>query len=264
MIKFIKSLIIKFFFYNPICKRPIGTRENYIKIFENIRSKSYPTIDEFEEKNGFKIDKQFLDELALKTQITIKKSENNYQHGRVLYSVLCDYISNKNINSLNIFEVGTARGFSSLCMSKALKDSKINGNIFTCDIIPHNKKIFWNCILDHDNKKKTRFEIIGKWTNLIDKINFFHGTCKEAQEKHNFGRINFAFIDAQHEYDDVKIEFDFISSHQEKDDIIIFDDIQEKFPGVKLLIDEIESYKNYRVLKLFSTSERGYAICRKN
>ena len=62
--------------------------------------------DEFEEKNGFKIDKQFLDEL-LKTQITIKKSENNYQHGRVLYSVLCDYISNKNVNSLNqIFEVG--------------------------------------------------------------------------------------------------------------------------------------------------------------
>lgn len=264
MIKLLKSLVKEIFFYNPICKRPIGTRENYIKIFEKIKLKSYPTIDKFETKIGFKIDKQFLDELALITQISIKKSENNYQHGRVLYSVLCDYISNKSIDSLNVFEVGTAKGFSSLCMSKALDDSKINGNIFTCDIIPHNKKIFWNCISDTDNKKKTRLDIIGKWSNLVDKIYFFHGTCKKAQDKNNFERINFAFIDAQHEYDDVKIEFEFISSHQVKDDVIILDDIQEKFPGIKLLIDEIELNRNYQVSKLFSTSERGYAICRKN
>ena len=42
-----------------------------------------------------------------------------------------------------IVETGTARGFSSICMSKALIDQKKSGKIISLDCISHNEKIFW-------------------------------------------------------------------------------------------------------------------------
>ena len=56
--------------------------------------KIYKEIDLFEERCDFKIDKKWLDNLALHTQV-VKKSEINYQHGRVLYSSLRDYIKKR-------------------------------------------------------------------------------------------------------------------------------------------------------------------------
>ena len=90
--------------------------------------KIYKEIDLFEERCDFKIDKKWLDNLALHTQV-VKKSEINYQHGRILYSSLRDYIK-KELKYLNILEIGTALGFSSTCMSKAIIDSNIKGKIF--------------------------------------------------------------------------------------------------------------------------------------
>ena len=43
----------------------------------------------------FNLNKDWLDNLALKTQVVIKNSEINYQHGRILYSELSEYISQK-------------------------------------------------------------------------------------------------------------------------------------------------------------------------
>ena len=57
---------------------------------------------------------------------------------------------------INIVETGTARGFSAICMSKALNDSKnIKGEIHTIDLLPVNKAMYWN-IIDDNEKKKTR------------------------------------------------------------------------------------------------------------
>ena len=74
---------------------------------------------------GYSIDKEWLNKLALQTQIVIKKSPLNYAHGRVLYSLLRNYLrtNSKKLKGLNIVETGTARGFSSLYMAKALFDS---------------------------------------------------------------------------------------------------------------------------------------------
>ena len=55
----------------------------------------------------------------------------------------------ENNNSINIIETGTVRGFSALCMAKALSDAKFEGSIFTIDVLPHDKKMFWNCAADH-------------------------------------------------------------------------------------------------------------------
>ena len=255
--------IKELFFYNPLTKSPVANRNNYIKLFDEVKQLNHKNIDDLEKEYGYKINKFFLEELALETQITIKKSINNYQHGRVLYSVLSNYVNQKKNEEINILELGTARGFSAICMAKALDNLSVKGTIVTCDIIPHKKKIFWNAISDHDNKKKTREELILKWNNLFKYINFFHGDINQIIKKTKFNRINFAFIDAQHEYLDVKKEFEFISNLQKKGDIIIFDDIQEQFPGIGQLLDEIDSTESYEIKKIFSTSKRGYGIAKK-
>ena len=88
------------------------------------------------------------------TQVVIKKSTINYQHGRILYAELCNYIRNNSISNIIILETGTARGFSSVCMSKAISDCKSVGEINTIDILPNNEKIYWNSISDIDGKKQ--------------------------------------------------------------------------------------------------------------
>ena len=85
------------------------------------------------EFESFGFDKEFFFELTLKTQTVIKKNKLNFFHGFLLQFFLSKYIDqNKDyIKTINIFEIGTARGYSSLCMSKILKDKNIKGKIFT-------------------------------------------------------------------------------------------------------------------------------------
>ena len=82
--------------------------------------------------------------------------------------------------------------------------------------MPINKKIFWNCIDDLDGKK-TRLELLEKWSNYVSKyIIFIKGYSRIILNKIQFPRINFAFIDGSHEYEDVKNEIDYISVKQKK------------------------------------------------
>ena len=69
-------------------------REIYFKIYEKVLNNNYPEIDNYEDKLGKKIDINWLNKLALQTQVVIKKSSINYQHGRILYSLVCNYIEN--------------------------------------------------------------------------------------------------------------------------------------------------------------------------
>ncbi len=121
---------------------PLAKKEVYLQIHKVSKNKQYPIIDAFEKKYKFNINKDWFENLALNTQVVIKRSEINYQHGRLLYSLLMNYISNqsKKMNYIQIFETGTARGFSAICMARALIDSRINGNVTTIDILPHEKK----------------------------------------------------------------------------------------------------------------------------
>ena len=70
-------------------------REKYLEIFNKIKNKTYSNIDTYEKSKEFNLNKDWLDNLALKTQVVIKNSEINYQHGRILYSELSEYISQK-------------------------------------------------------------------------------------------------------------------------------------------------------------------------
>jgi hypothetical protein len=254
---------------NPLGeRRKYCTKEIYLNLARNVRDESYPEIEKYENNIGFSIDKMWLDDLALHTQITIKKSKLCYAHGRVVYTALSGYLA-KQINHqkkqrITILETGTARGFSSLCMAKALSDQNRYGLIITYDFLPHLKKMYWNCIDDNDGPK-TRAELLSKWKDLMQNyIIYQQGDTRLELNKLQLERINFAFLDGAHTFNDVMNEFQKIKTRQVSGDVIVYDDYtKEKFSGIVRAVNEICINHDYKRIDLKSSDSRGYVITEK-
>lgn len=268
--KFVK-LFLKDIYYSftgiYITKNVKGNKLKYLQIFEDISAKKYNEIDNFiSSKNLKEIDKKFINDLALISQVSIKKSEVNYQHGRLIYSILDDYIKKQkeNLDKFLFVDVGTAKGFSSIIISKCAIDNNVNFLIYSFDIIPHNKKIYWNSIKDIDGKL-SRKELLNDYCDYTNNINYIRGRTKNKFfEISSHKRLNFIFLDGSHDYDDVRFEFNFIKSKQKKGDIVFFDDVTKgHFDGVVKLINEIKQTNEYEVEIINSTNFRGYAIAKK-
>lgn len=252
---------------NPFGNKILASKKKYLELFQKAKKTDDKDIRNYENQKGAAINIEWLDDLALHTQVCMKNSEINYHHGRILYTELSSYLkeykSNKNNSELRIFETGTARGFSSLCMAKSLLDNEVNGSIITLDCIPHNKKIYWNAIDDH-NGPRTRAELLKKWDKELEKVIFIQGWTHEVIKNIGIKRINFAFLDAHHSKKDVLFEYKFVSERQNKGDIIIFDDVTtDLFPGVCAALKDIEYENNYRVIYLESSKNRRYAIAKR-
>ena len=180
--------------------------------------------------------------LALLTQVVKKDNEICYAHGRILYSCLREKINQSdNLKNINIFETGTARGFSSLCMAKALHDSNISGKIITLDQLPHTYPIYWNNLSDHLDGKLSRKEMLKDWNDLLEKyVIFLTGDSRVIGSSLNFSRVHFAFLDGCHTYEDVIFEFNIIKNSQFTGDVVVFDDYTNNlYDGVVKAVDEI-------------------------
>lgn len=264
LVKTINKYANRKWYNSPLAKKPLATKEEYLKIWEDAKSKNYKLIDDFEDKHSEKIDSEWYHELALHTQVVKKKSDILYVHGRLLYTSLKKYILKNPANNFNILETGTARGFSALCMAKALKDEEVEAKIITFDVLPHNHKMYWNCIDDLEGKK-TRAELLNNYNDLIERyIIFYQGNTKIELPKIQTPRIHFAFLDSAHDYYYLMSEFMNIKDKQIKGDIIFFDDYTPKmFPGVVKAIDEICEKHNYSKQIITISNARGYVIAEK-
>jgi hypothetical protein len=258
--------------YNfPLGRKPRASYKKYIQLAEEVKNKNYTEVDEYEKITGYTIDKDWIDELALHTQVVIKDSPLCYAHGRVLYSSLSKYLDCQTGNSttskkerITIWETGTARGFSTLCMAAALSDQKRAGVIVTFDLFPHDKKMYWNCIDDHENPK-TRRELLLPWRSLVENYIIFHqGDTRLTLPKIQTNRINFAFLDGAHTYEDVIFEFDQIRDKQLPGDMIVYDDYTpSQFPGLARAVDEICECYHYHRIDLKAHYGRGYVVATK-
>ena len=253
-----------------LTEQPIADANTYIKLAQEAQKNtfSFYEVGEFEKTTGISINKDWLNQLGLLTQVVIKKSPLNYAHGRVLYSALRQYLKHqvKDSKSVNIIETGTARGYSSLCMAKALFDEGYEGQICTIDLLPHKTKMYWNCISDHYHGPLSRSELLRDWSDLVERyILFVQGSSKQMMPKLSFSRVHFAFLDAAHTYEDVMFEFSNISQLQIKGDMVIFDDYNSsQFPGVFKAINYIGDNLGYNLQKILnSTTNRGYVIATK-
>jgi len=264
LIKTINKYVNFRWYGSPLAKNIKASKKEYMEIWNKAKSEQYPLVDEFEQKANFKIDNDFYHELALHTQVVKKKSKILYVHGRLLYSSLRKYIEKSNEKNINIIETGTARGFSALCMAKAMHDANIGGKIITFDVLPHNHKMYWNCIDDHEGKK-TRQELLEPYKNLTEKYIWFHqGNTKIELPKLQTDRVHFAFLDSAHEYYYLVDEFLNIKDKQQKGDIVFFDDYTPKmFPGVVKAVDEICEKYNYSKQVITISDARAYVIAEK-
>lgn len=267
--KFIKVLVKNFYYRvskNYHTSKLVGDKKKYLDLFKIAIRKQYPKIDYYLKKNNLKkIDRDFINKLALVTQVSIKKSSINFQHGRIIYGLICKYISNckeKNIK-FNFVDIGTAKGFSSIVISKAAYDCKVEYEVQTYDIIPNNVKMYWNSISDFKGKQ-TRAELVSDYRKFTKNINYYCGVTKISLQNNNKKRIHFAFIDGSHDYQDVFFEYNFIKQRQLPGDIIMFDDITPKyFRDLVLFIKKIKKQKQYHVNLLTSEKNRGYAVAYK-
>jgi predicted O-methyltransferase YrrM len=242
---------------DPFGTTPRGYPDEYLKLFEITRAKNLPEVDAIERSTGYAIDRGWLDELALHTQIVKKSSELTYAHGRLLYSLLRKRIQTaKRIVAL---ETGTARGFSALCMAKAIDDAGVEGFVVSVDVLPHLKRMYWNCI-DDAQGKKTRAELLSPWSDLLERVIFVQGDTRSVLPKLAFHKIHFAFLDAQHIESSVMQEFACVEALQEAGDVVVFDDVTPQlFPGVVAAVNRIETQGNYDVVRLFASDQRSYA-----
>ena len=113
-------------------------------------------------------------------------------------------------------------------------------------------------------EKKTRPELLNNWNNYLHRIKFYTGNSVKVLKKINLDRVNFAFLDGSHNKTKVEIEFNWVKERQLKNDIIVFDDYDpHNFKGIYEFINNLEKENNYKITKIFSEMNRGYAIAKK-
>jgi predicted O-methyltransferase YrrM len=213
---------------------------------------------------GYAIEPRWFHELALRTQVVIKSSDICYQHGRLLYAALAQYVSRNSDPSLTILETGTARGFSALCMARALRDMGRPGKIITFDVLPHDTPMYWNCIADQDGPQ-SRAQLLADYAPLIEEYVLFHrGDTRIELDKIALPRVHLAFLDGMHTYDYVMREFAFVRKRQAAGDIVFFDDYTPEFyPGIVEAVDTICRNHGYSKRVISLSQQRGYVIARK-
>jgi hypothetical protein len=260
----IDKLAYRSFYRFPFGDKPLADADTYRKIWQQAKQIPYPLIDQYETETGFAIDQGWFHDLALLTQVVIKQSDICYQHGRLLYAALSQYIAWYPDQTINILETGTARGFSALCMAKALHDRQRPGKIITFDVLPHHTKMYWNCIADEQGPQ-TRAELLSSYQSLIDEYVIFHqGNTKIELGKIEIPRLHFAFLDGMHTYDYAMDEFRYVTQRQNPGDMIFFDDYTPQFfPGIVKAVDEICDRYGYTKQVIPISAQRGYAITQK-
>lgn len=252
-----------FYFYkiltkNYLLKKPIGNSLIYKKLYKNFLKKIYN--DNFINSNFTINEKKFINKLGYLTQVSIKKSAINFYHGYLLAYYIKNIVHNSS-DKFSVLETGTAKGFSSIIMSKFISNLKINFQIYTIDLIPNNQKIYWNSVTDHICGKITREQLLSKYKKEQRYIKFLKGNSIKLLKKLNLERINFAFLDGSHKYDDVKFEFKYINKRNKSGDIIFFDDYTiNQYDGIVKLISEIKASNTYSVSIHNPLENRGYAV----
>ena len=118
------------------------------------------------------------------------------------------FIKENNFN-FEILEIGTARGYTAMCMSEAINDNNDNSKIFSLDIISNKEKFFQRTFLG--NYKVSRSEILKNFShNLLKNITLIQSDTFSDLKKITFHNLKFAFIDGEHNFKYLIKELEFV------------------------------------------------------
>lgn len=234
-------------------------KEQYDEIFEKERKVDYPVVTAFEEKLGFKLDQEKLLQAARVLACPLKTRPPNWQHGRIIYAAARKYLLGRLLTEhVTMLDIGTAKGFSALCMRWALDDAnRQTDTVISVDVMEPTKRERRNTVAECGGLK-TLPEILAPWQEEARRIQFRKATGVEIlSHLPARARVSFAFIDGKHTHEAVKAEGLLLSQLQMPGDIAVFDDMH--IPGVRQAVTEL-SVKQYDASMVTVLPERGYAI----
>lgn len=231
--------------------------EEFEQLFETERANNYPAIDAVEERFGFALDRYRLESAARVLSTPKKALPPNWQHGRVIYAVARRYFEERNPpEPVALLDIGTAKGFSALCLEWAREDSRILGGVTSVDVMPTDARVRRNTVAEVGGLR-TLAEILAPWPEA-SRINFVCATGV-AYLQAQTGRVHVAFVDGKHTDDAVWNEGRLLSQRQESGDVVIFDDIQ--VPGVAAAVMRLRKWYHDEVVT--AKPGRSYAIARR-
>jgi hypothetical protein len=131
----------------------------------------------------------------------------NYESGLLLYCLVARH------RPTHVLEIGTGRGFGSLCMARALADVGGAGRVVTVDVLDHESRLDWAI----DDGSGPRVESLSRkdvWerhfpTALLDRIEPRRGASSVVlpQLAREGFRADFIYVDGDHTYSAVARDF---------------------------------------------------------
>jgi len=234
---------------------PEFTISLYEAVFQKEREQQYPVVDAFEEKMGFAIDRERLEAAARVLACPLKKNTPNWQHGRVLYAAARKRLQGQ--IDVAMLDIGTAKGFSALCLLWALRDTDILGTVTSVDVIDPMARVARNTVSEVTGLK-TLAETLEPWPES-QAIKFKQ---REGVEELSDGlsRIHVGFIDGKHDGRIVAVEGYLLSLRQQAGDLAIFDDVH--FPDIKKEVKKLQAKYDIEWIKILPSREYAVGVRR--
>ncbi len=235
------------------------TADQYRELFARERANEYPSIDAVEQKFGRAVERERLENAAAVLSCPMKAAAPNWQHGRVIYAVAMDYLGAAEVlhgDRFNLLDIGTAKGFSALCLLWALNDSGREGSVTSVDVLPPGERVRRNTIAEVDHLC-TLDEILAPYPEA-KQITFVESTGVEYLRR-GHDRLHVVFVDGKHTDDAVYQEGKLIAARQQPGDRIVFDDWQ--VPGVAAAIKRLSA--SYEMEVVTAKIGRAYVIARR-
>lgn len=227
------------------------TAADYRRVFDQARALAYPGVDAFEQRMGYAIDAQQLEDAARVLACPVKANPPHWQHGRVIFSAARQYLQNAE-GPLTLLDIGTAKGFSALCLVWALIDAQVGGQVHSVDVIDPQSRARRNTVAEVDGLL-TLPETLTPWP-AAQSITFEQSTGLDWLNR-SADRVHIAFVDGKHTGEVVRQEGKILACRQQPGDLAMFDDCQ--IPGVSVAVVSLEEW--YRI-EYVKASPREYAI----
>lgn len=233
---------------------PIERGVAYARIFVEECGRSYPTVNAFETRCGYGIDREQLETAARVLACPLKANPPNWQHGRVLYAAYRRYLASVQRRVL-LLDIGTAKGFSALCAQWALISAGVQGTVVSVDVIDPCSRASRNSVAELEGPQ-TLTDVLAPWPES-GAIKFFKSTGIEWLTKYE-GRIECAFVDGKHKAETVLQEARMLADRQKPGDLVIFDDVH-----IEPIRAVVAGLREYAVEWLPILPNRAYAIGRR-
>jgi predicted O-methyltransferase YrrM len=209
----------------------LKTKAKYDAIFRDECLKTYPEIDALEKELDFAVDKDRLEAAARVLACPMKVNPPSWQHGRVIYSLLCDKLTRDKAPGI-VVDIGTAKGFSAVVMGWAIEDTGTTDvEVVSVDVVAPQDATLRNSVAELDRALSV-YEFVDPFISRAVTTTFFGNGSGILLDKlyAQRRRVPFAFVDGKHTLLAVSQDAMYLSRLQVPLDVVVFDDIQ--IPGV--------------------------------